>query len=75
MNSNGEPTRQLVRLFGRSYVAFVFSPAVPIVGWLKEIDAMLARSQDFFVDKPIVLDLSAVDLNQPAIVHLVKSLE
>src|SRR5712672_4830831 len=75
MDSSVGPTRQLVRLFGRSYVAFVFSPVVPIVGWLKEIDAMLARSPDFFVGKPVVLDLSAVDLSQSAIVHLVKSLE
>jgi septum site-determining protein MinC len=75
MNSSGEPARQLIRLLGRSYVAFVFSPAVPVVDWLKEIDAMLARSPDFFVGKPIVLDLSAADLNREAIVDLVKSLE
>lgn len=75
MNSCGEPARQHVRLFGRSYVAFVFCPVAPIAAWLKEIDAMLARSPDFFVGKPIVLDLSAADLSRPAIVHLVKSLE
>ena len=40
--ANAEPTRQLVRLRGRSYVAFVFSPVVPIVEWLSEIDATLA---------------------------------
>jgi septum site-determining protein MinC len=60
---------------GRSYVAFVFAPVVPIVGWLEQIDAMLARSPGFFVGKPIVLDLSAVDLSQSAIAHLVTSLE
>ncbi len=75
MDSSVGPTRQLVRLLGRSYVAFVFFPVAPIEGWLKEIDAMLARSPDFFVGKPVVLDLSAVDLGQPAISHLVKSLE
>jgi len=75
MDSSVEPTRQLVRLRGRSYVAFVFSPVVPIVGWLEEIDATLARSPDFFVGKPVVLDLSAVDLSQSAIIHLVKSIE
>ena len=75
MDSSVGPTRQLVRLRGRSYVAFVFSPVVPIVGWLKEIDATLARSPDFFVGKPVVLDLSALDLSQSAIVHLVKSIE
>jgi septum site-determining protein MinC len=75
MSSSGEPARQRVRLIGRSYAAFVFSPVVPIACWLKEIDAMLARSPDFFVGKPIVLDLSAADLSRPAIVQLVKSLE
>jgi len=38
MDANAEPTRQLVRLRGRSYVAFVFCPAVPIVEWLEEVD-------------------------------------
>lgn len=75
MHATREPTRQLVRMRGRSYVAFVFSPVVPIQGWLEEIDATLARSPGFFVGKPVVLDLSAVDLSQPAIAHLVASLE
>jgi septum site-determining protein MinC len=48
---------------------------VPIVGWLAEIDATLARSPGFFVGKPVVLDLSALDLSQSAIAHLVSNLE
>ena len=64
MDASAAPTRQLVRMRGRSYVAFVFCPTVPIVGWLEEIDATLARSPGFFVGKPVVLDLSAVDLSQ-----------
>jgi septum site-determining protein MinC len=75
MDATAQPTRQLVRMRGRSYVAFVFSPVVPIVGWLEEIDATLGRSPSFFVGKPVVLDLSAVDLSQGAIAHLVSSLE
>src|SRR3982074_714954 len=75
MGARAEPVRQQMRLRGRSYVAFVFCPFVPIVGWLEEIDATLARSPGFFVGKPVVLDLSAVDLSQPAIAHLVTSLE
>src|SRR5437764_9945356 len=75
MDANAEPTRQLVRLRGRSYVAFVFCPAVPIVEWLEKIDTTLARSPGFFVAKPVVLDLSGVDLSRPAIAHLVLSLE
>src|ERR1700726_40366 len=75
MDAISQPTRQLVRMRGRSYVAFVFCPVVPIAGWLDEIDATLARSPGFFVGKPVVLDLSAVDLSQAAIAHLVASLE
>lgn len=75
MDAEAVPQRQLVRLRGRSYVAFVFSPTVPVVGWLEQIDATLARSPGFFVGKPVVLDLSALALSQSAIAHLVKSLE
>ena len=65
MDVRADPTRQLVRLRGRSYVAFVFSPVVPIVEWLSEIDATLARSPGYFVGKPIVLDLASVDHRRP----------
>jgi septum site-determining protein MinC len=75
MEQSVEATRQLVRLRGRSYVAFVFCPVVPIVGWLEEVDATLARSPGFFAGKPVALDLSGVDLSQSAIAHLVKNIE
>jgi len=75
MDADVEPTRQLVRLKGRSYLAFVFSPVVPIMEWLEDIDATVARSPGFFVGKPVVLDLSTVDLSGSAISHLVMSLE
>src|SRR6478736_2902704 len=75
MDASAAPTRRSVQMRGRSYVAFVFCPVVPIAGWLEEIDATLARSPGFFVGKPVVLDLSAVDLSQSAIAHLVTSLE
>ena len=64
-----------VRARGRSYVAFVFFPEVPIVDWLSEIDATLAQSPGFFIDKPVVLDLSAVDLSQNAIAELLSCVE
>lgn len=75
MEAIARPTRQPLRMRGRSYVAFVFCPVVPILGWLEEIDATLQQSPGFFVGKPVVLDLSAVDLSQSAILQLVASLE
>src|SRR5262249_40619744 len=56
-------------------LAFVFSPVVPIMEWLEDIDATLSRSPGFFLGKPVVLDLATVDLSGSAITHLVMSLE
>jgi len=75
MDAIATATRQSFRMRGRSYVALAFCPVVPIAGWLEEIDATLARSSGFFAGKPVVLDLSAVDLSQSAIALLIKSLE
>ena len=72
MDGIAKPPRQSFRMRGRSYVALAFCPAVPIVGWLEEIDVPLARSPGFSAGKP---DLSAVDLSQSAIAHPVTSLE
>ncbi|WGR94946.1 septum site-determining protein MinC [Bradyrhizobium sp. ISRA443] len=75
MDATQQPARQQVRMRGRSYVAFVFTPVVPIVSWLEEIDQTLARSPGFFTGKPVVLDLASVDLSAAAIAHLVGSLD
>jgi septum site-determining protein MinC len=74
MEAATRPQRQLVRLRGRSYVAFVFVPTVPIVDWLAEVDATIARSPGFFVGRPVVVDLASVDLSQSGIAHLLASL-
>ncbi|SDR95558.1 septum site-determining protein MinC [Bradyrhizobium canariense] len=75
MSAKAEPQRQLLRFHGRSFVAFVFSPVVPIMGWLEELDTTLTRSPGFFTGRPVVLDLSAVELSQSAIAHLISSLQ
>ncbi len=75
MDAIAKAPRQSFRMRGRSFVALAFCPVVPIAGWLEEIDVTLARSPGFFAGKPVVLDLSAVDLSQSAIAHLITSLE
>jgi len=65
----------MVRLRGRSYVAFVFTPTVPVQDWLQEIDTTIARSPGFFAGRPVVIDLSSVDLSQSGIGHLLTSLQ
>ncbi len=75
MEAVAKPQRQMVRLRGRSYVAFVFVPTVPIQDWLQEIDTTIARSPGFFAGRPGVIDLSSVDLSQSGISHLLASLQ
>jgi len=74
MEAVAKVQRQMVRLRGRSYVAFVFVPTVPIQDWLQEIDTTIARSPGFFAGRPVVIDLSSVDLSQAGIGHLLTSL-
>ncbi|MET0444414.1 MAG: septum site-determining protein MinC [Tardiphaga sp.] len=70
-----EQKRPLARFRGRSYVAFTFTPTVPIVDWIAEIDATMAQSAGFFAGRPVVLDMSVVDLSTSAILHLITTLE
>jgi septum site-determining protein MinC len=70
-----KPKAKPIRMRGRSYVAFVFYPVVPIMDWLDEVDATLRQSPGFFAGKPVVLDLSAVDLSENAIAQLVANFE
>ena len=75
MDAVALPKPKPIRMRGRSYVAFVFYPVVPIMDWLDEVDATLRQSPGFFAGKPVVLDLSAVDLSENAIAQLVANFE
>jgi septum site-determining protein MinC len=66
--------QRTMRLIGRSYMAFVLTPDAPIMDWLSDVEAWLARSPGFFADRSIVLDLTNVTLSRSGIGHLVSSL-
>jgi septum site-determining protein MinC len=66
--------RQSLMFRARSYMAFVLTARTPIADWLADLDASIERSKGFFSRHPVALDLSAVDLNPDAIVHLVANL-
>ena len=52
-------------------MAFVLTPAPPIADWLIELDKWTKNSPSFFVGKPIILDLAALSLPEPEILHLI----
>jgi septum site-determining protein MinC len=73
--SNIAQSRTPVRFRGRSYLAFVLAPEPPIADWLAVLEKSVHGSAGFFLGRPAVLDLGAVELSQSAIAHLVTQLE
>jgi len=73
--SDSVPPRRSMRFRGRSYIAFVLTPEPPIFEWLADLDAWIERSAGFFIGKPVVLDLSAVQLSKSATAHLLAELQ
>lgn len=67
-------SQRTMRFLGRSYMAFVFAPELPIIEWLAQLDSWLARSPGFFGGRPVVLDLANVKLYKAGIAHLVDCL-
>jgi septum site-determining protein MinC len=63
-----------MRLHGRSLMAFVLSPTAPITEWLTALDKRSGSSPAFFVGRPIILDLAAVELNEAQIGELIGQL-
>jgi septum site-determining protein MinC len=53
-------SRVSLRLLGRSYLAFVLAPEAPFADWLAELDQRLPRQSDFFTNRPIIADVSAL---------------
>jgi septum site-determining protein MinC len=75
-NHMSDATRPLsVRLRGHSYIAYALTPEWPISQWLNELDKSVDCSAEFFVGKPVVLDLSEVTLSQSGVAHLIVELQ
>ncbi len=68
-------TKPLIRLRGRSIMALVLAPEVPLDGWLKALDAQMERSPNFFDARPVVVDLGAVPREQLGVADFLQLLE
>jgi septum site-determining protein MinC len=63
--------QQSIRFRGRSFIAFVLAPTPPLPGWLAELEKWSKNSPDFFAGRPIILDLSALNLTASGIAQLI----
>ena len=58
--------QQAISFKGRSLLAFVLTPRMPVDLWLAELDAWLDRSPGFFHEKPVMLEISGLSLSREA---------
>ena len=66
--------RSSLRLRGRSFLALVLAPQAPLSAWLAELDALVQGSPGFFVARPVLLDVSALGLDESGLAALVADL-
>ncbi|ATN37624.1 septum formation inhibitor MinC (plasmid) [Rhizobium sp. ACO-34A] len=63
-----------IRIKGRSFLAVVLSPDMPLDQWLERLDDLAARSAGFFLSRPVVLDVSELSLDKAQIKDLLAEL-
>jgi septum site-determining protein MinC len=68
------PPSQSFQFCGRSFLAFVLKPELPIGRWMSEADAWLSRSPGFFAGKPVVVDVSGLAPTKPKVAELIADL-
>ena len=73
--SDSLATPSTVRFRGRSLMALVLTPEPPVAEWLTELDALIARSPAYFVNRPVVVDVSALPPKRPDLMHIVSELQ
>ncbi len=62
MNAHVNPQRVL-NFKGRSLLAFVLEPGLPLDEWFAGLDAWLVRSPTFFAQKPVILAMSGLEID------------
>lgn len=63
-----------IRIKGRSFLAVVLSPDLPLENWLVRLDDLAARSAGFFLGRPVVLDVSEIQIDRPQLKMLIAEL-
>jgi hypothetical protein len=51
-----------IRIKGRSFLALVLSPELPLDWWLGRLDDLASRSAGFFLGRPVVLDVADLEI-------------
>jgi len=63
-----------IRLKGRSFLALALTPELPFDDWLVRLDDLASRSTGFFMRRPVVLDITGLDIDRPQLRDLIDRL-
>jgi septum site-determining protein MinC len=63
-----------IRIKGRSFLAVVLSPDLPLDDWLVRLDDLAERSAGFFLGRPVVLDITDLSIDRPQLKDLITEL-
>ncbi|MGO4403535.1 septum site-determining protein MinC [Bosea sp. RAF48] len=63
-----------IRLKGRSFLALALTPELPFEDWLVRLDDLASRSTGFFMRRPVVLDITGLDIDRPQLRDLIDRL-
>ena len=66
--------RNAIRFRGRSFLALVLVPEEPLAQWMVELDDWNKRSPGFFRGRPVVLDVSGIELDKEGLAKLIADL-
>lgn len=63
-----------IRLKGRSFLAISLTPELPFEDWLARLDDLASRSTGFFMRRPVVLDVTGLEIDRSQLRDLVGKL-
>ena len=63
-----------IRIKGRSFLAVVLSPDLPVDNWLERLDNLASRSAGFFLGRPVVLDVADLAITRDELKQLIAEL-
>ncbi|GEO14745.1 septum site-determining protein MinC [Microvirga aerophila] len=68
-------TRPSLRFRGKSFLALVLAPTVPLRDWLEDVDAVSKSSPGFFDGRAIIVDVSALKPSKSELKFLLAALK
>lgn len=64
-----------IAIRGRSFIALIVSPELPLENWLAALDQQIERSAGFFNDRPIIANLAAATGAEDGLEPILNALE